>query len=338
MLLGNGFPREGSTVFSFHGRHTTVKALVFEETGDLAHLVLAERAMPAARDGEVLVRVRAAGLNKSDVSNVLGGHPYTTLPRIPGRDFAGVVSAGPPALLGRAVWGTGREIGFTRDGSHSEYLVLPADAVALKPGRLSFTEAASCGVPYVTAWHALASVEKSARVLVIGAAGAVGGAALQLARLRGAQVLGAVRRAEQAEALRSRGFESVLLTEGKPLPDAFDMIFDATGSWLAESVAALRRFGRVAVIVAPGDGRQSIPVRELYRRGGSIVGVNSLLYPAAACARLLAQLAPHFESDRLRPPDRLHERPLAEGPQAYAALRRGDAGKCVLVNSEPLVL
>ena len=221
-----------------------MKALVFEETGDLAHLVLAERATPAAGDGEVLVRVRAAGLNKSDVSNVLGGHAYTTLPRIPGRDFAGVVSAGPPALLGRAVWGTGSEIGFTRDGSHSEYLVLPADAVALKPERLSFPKAASCGVPYVTAWHALASVEKSSKMLVIGAAGAVGGAALHLARLRGAEVLGAVRRPEQAATLRRRGFDSIALTDKQPLPDGFDVILDTTGFWLAEAVAALGRFGR----------------------------------------------------------------------------------------------
>jgi NADPH:quinone reductase-like Zn-dependent oxidoreductase len=166
----------------------------------------------------------------------------------------------------------------------------------------------------------------------------VGGAALHLARLRGAQAVGAVRRPEPAETLRSCGFDSVLLSEGKPLPDAFDMIFDTTGFWLAESVAALGRFGRVAVIVAPSDGRQHVSIRELYRRGGSIAGVNSLLYPAAECARLLAELAPHFESGRLRPPDRLHEWPLAEGPQAYAALRRGDAGKYVFVSSEPLVL
>src|SRR5438477_388432 len=80
-----------------------------------------------------LVRIKAAGLNKSEVSNVMGGHPYTTLPRTPGRDFAGVVERGPQALLGRAVWGTGNAIGFTRDGSHAEFIALPADAVALKP-------------------------------------------------------------------------------------------------------------------------------------------------------------------------------------------------------------
>src|SRR5258707_10285602 len=104
-----------------------MKALRFEKTGDLAHLSLVEAPLPDPGAGEVLVRVKAAGLNKSDVSNVMGGHSYTTLPRTPGRDFAGIVERGPQELVGRAVWGTGSEIGFKRDGSHAEYLLLSAD-------------------------------------------------------------------------------------------------------------------------------------------------------------------------------------------------------------------
>ncbi|MFH7617879.1 alcohol dehydrogenase catalytic domain-containing protein, partial [Pseudomonas syringae group genomosp. 7] len=57
---------------------------------------------------EVLVRVKAAGLNHSDLKNVLGRFPYTTLPRVPGRDYAGIVEQGPQELLGKAVWGTGK--------------------------------------------------------------------------------------------------------------------------------------------------------------------------------------------------------------------------------------
>jgi NADPH:quinone reductase-like Zn-dependent oxidoreductase len=203
--------------------------------------------------------------------------------------------------------------------------------VALKPGRLSFAQAASCGVPYVTAWHALAGVEKATRLLVIGAAGAVGVAATHLARLRGAEVTGAVRRTEQASLLEQRGFQSILLEQGQPIQGAWDMVFDTTGHWLAAAIGALERFGRAAVIVAPGDGRQNLPIRDLYRRGASIAGVNSLLYSCIDCARLLRELAPHFESGALRSPDGLEERALERALEAYAALKAGYKGKLVLV-------
>nr|BFE97692.1 hypothetical protein GCM10020185_82280 [Pseudomonas brassicacearum subsp. brassicacearum] len=103
---------------------------------------------PVPGPDEVLIRVKAAGLNPSDVKNVEGRFPYTTLPRVPGRDFAGVIEQGPAHLLGKAVWGTGRGPGFLRDGSHAQYLTVPASGVALKPERLSFVQAAAMGVPF----------------------------------------------------------------------------------------------------------------------------------------------------------------------------------------------
>ncbi|RCH05423.1 alcohol dehydrogenase GroES-like domain protein [Pseudomonas aeruginosa] len=164
-----------------------MKALQFDRTGDLAALKLVDMPDPLPAADEVRVEIRAAGLNPSDVKNVLGRFPYTTLPRVPGRDFAGVVVEGPKALLGQAVWGTGREPGFFRDGSHAQFLTLPAAGVALKPESLSFAQAASCGVPYSTAWDALqrSQVKAGTRLLVIGASGAVGKAALALAKALG---------------------------------------------------------------------------------------------------------------------------------------------------------
>jgi NADPH:quinone reductase-like Zn-dependent oxidoreductase len=228
-----------------------------------------------------------------------------------------VVERGPATLLGRAVWGTGKELGFTRDGSHDEYILLPADGMALKPERLSFEEAASCGVPYVTAWHALEGLKRGERVLVIGAGGAVGTAAMHLARMQGLEATGAPRSSE--------------LLHGGAVRGEWDVIFDTTGQWLAPAIGALARAGRVIVIVAPGDGRPQVPIRDLYRRGASIVGVNSLLYSVVDCARLLSELKPKFESGELRPPDGIATRPLEEATQTYAALRRGEKGKLVIV-------
>jgi NADPH:quinone reductase len=75
----------------------------------------------------------------------------TTLPRIPGRDFAGVVVEGPAELSGKAVVDSGGDLGFRRDGSHAEFLAVPAVAVMPLPGNLSFEQAAAMGVAYITA-------------------------------------------------------------------------------------------------------------------------------------------------------------------------------------------
>ncbi|HUO54191.1 MAG TPA: zinc-binding alcohol dehydrogenase family protein [Rhodoblastus sp.] len=114
-------------------------------------MFLVEAPKPQPAEGEVLVEIMAAGINPSDVENVLGFFPYTTMPRIPGRDFAGIVRAGPADLIGRKVWGAGFGLGFTRDGAHAEFLSLPAAGCALLPEQLDFASAAACGVPYVTA-------------------------------------------------------------------------------------------------------------------------------------------------------------------------------------------
>lgn len=163
-----------------------MKALQFDKTGDLSSLRFVDVPTPVPGADEVLVEIKAAGLNPSDVKNVLGRFPYTTLPRIPGRDFAGVVVQGPQALIGREVWGTGRDLGFFADGSHAQFVKLPATGVAAKPAHLSFAQAASLGVPYTTAWDALerSLVTGETRLLVIGG-GAVATAALALAKVRG---------------------------------------------------------------------------------------------------------------------------------------------------------
>jgi len=321
-----------------------VKALRFEKTGDLAHLRYVDHPTPVPAAGEVLVRIRAAGINKSDTSNVMGFFPYTTLPRTPGRDFAGVVEQGPPHLLGKAVYGSGREIGFTRDGSHAQYIVLPAEGVALKPDALSFEQAAACGVPFVTAWYGLETTRVAAgtKLVVTGAAGGVGVATIHLARMRGADVLCAVRKPEQARRLEARGFKAMVLAPGEALseqvrrvfPDGADVIYDMAGPWLVPAVAALAKFGRVAVIVVPErDGHVNVPVRDLYRKGGVLVGVNSLLYSAVECARMFDGLRAGFESGALIAPDDLEPHPLADGAAVYAALKGGANGKFVLVDT-----
>src|SRR6185369_12143684 len=96
---------------------------------------------PAAPPGHAVVRVAAAGVNPSDVKAALGLMPQAVWPRTPGRDFAGTVVDGPAEWVGREVWGSGGDIGITRDGSHAGWLLLPAAALHAKPQALGFEEA-----------------------------------------------------------------------------------------------------------------------------------------------------------------------------------------------------
>ncbi|MBM7060597.1 zinc-binding alcohol dehydrogenase family protein [Pseudomonas sp. UL073] len=316
-----------------------MRALQFNATGDLAALHLVELPTPVPTTDEVLVEVRAAGLNPSDVKNVLGRFPYTTLPRVPGRDFAGVVVQGPAALLGQEVWGTGNQIGFSRDGSHASHLCLPANGVARKPQSLSFAQAAACGVPYTTAWDALqrSQVQAGTRLLVVGA-GAVAAAAINLAVARGAEVLVAARRAEVLQEYEQRGLPTLLLGEPAHLggqvetyfPGGAEVIFDTTGFWLPAAVAALASFGCIAYIAAPVDGMVQLPALALYRRGGMLVGVNTLLYSTADCAAMLDGFGQLFDQGKLPLPSDLQAVPLSEGPTCYRAVHEGSTAKFIL--------
>jgi NADPH2:quinone reductase len=319
-----------------------VKALRFDRFGSLDALQVAQVSPPVTCENEVLVRVRAAGMNPSDVKNVLGRFRETSLPRTPGRDFAGVVVSGPEEWIGREVWGTGAELGFTHEGTHAEYIALPMGGLALKPASLSFALAASCGVPYTTAWNALRRgglVVADRRLVVVGV-GSVGSAAIALAGVLGTtRVVAAAREADVTESLRASGVPIILLTDAKAFvsdvkahfPGGADLILDTTGYWVEAAVGAIAEFGRIAAIAAPNDGHVNFPLLDLYRAGGVLVGVNSLLYDAEACAEMLQPIMDAFDNDEIPPPNPVREASLDEGPDVYRAIDAGSSEKFVFV-------
>src|SRR6195952_1001295 len=151
---------------------------------------------------DVVVEVKAAGVNPSDVKAATGLMPYAVFPRTPGRDFAGVVVDGPPAWIGREVFGSSGDLGIRRDGTHATHLAVEPDAVGEKPKNISWEEAAGIGVPFVTAMEGLrrAGIPKAGEtVLVMGVNGKVGQAAVQIASWHGARVIGVVRKSEPYE-------------------------------------------------------------------------------------------------------------------------------------------
>ncbi len=223
-----------------------MRAIRFETFGDPSALEAVEAPAPIADEQTAVVRVMAASVNPSDVKNVAGAMSQTIAPRIPGRDFAGVVEAGPPEWIGAEVWGTGGDTGFTRHGTHAELIAVPVASLRRKPKTLSFDEAASVGVNYVAAWCGIeaAGLKPKETLLLIGAGGGVGSAAAQIARRLGARVIGADRRAPLPNA-PIRAIAETLIVGAEDLPAE---VRAATGArartsssiWLAASCSAAR--------------------------------------------------------------------------------------------------
>lgn len=329
--------------------HATMQAVRFARFGGPEVLELAEVRAPAAGDGEAVVRVEAAGVEPSDVKNVAGAFPDTTLPRVPGRAFAGTVVDGPAEWVGRRVWGTAGALGFGRDGAHAEFVRFPVAALGARPLGLTPAQAALVPVPFVTAWAGLVDgvgVRAGETVVVVGAAGGVGSAAVQLARWRGARVVGVVRRplpdglpapARPDELVRADllgdapgalGDAVRALTDGRGADAGFDAV---GGAELDRHLEALAPSGRMAIIAATGGRLATVDVLAFYRRGLRLVGVNSLAYDADAAARVLEAVAPGFESGALAAPRVGQAFYLERAREAYEAVAAGGAGRVVLV-------
>jgi NADPH:quinone reductase-like Zn-dependent oxidoreductase len=319
-------------------------AVRINQFGSPASLQLEDLPKPHLTDGEVLVQIQAAGITPGDVKNVAGNMLNTTLPRTPGRDFAGVIVEGSEALLGQVVWGTGGDIGFTRDGTHAQYIALPQRAVSHKPANLSINQAGSIGVTYVTAWLCLHAAQLTAKdtVLVIGATGGVGSAAVQIAKWQGARVLGTVRRESDRSLAAQSHPDAILNLEATALNEAVlsatdgkgvNVIVDTVGGAMVEPcLQSLSPQGRLVEISAPAKERRvSFDLIDFYHRQSHLIGVDSRAFDASACAQILAMLAPGFEAKALHPIGGVNPYPLQAVITAYEqVLNRSGSGRVVL--------
>lgn len=299
--------------------------------------------MPEVRDDQVAVEVRAAAVNPSDVKAALGMMPHAVWPRTPGRDWAGVVAAGPPDLLGKAVWGTGGDVGITRDGSHAAYLLVDRSFVREMPPALTFEEAGSIGVPFVTAYEGFRRAGMPAAqevVLVMGANGRVGQAACQIASMLGARVIGVARGeggyrghasapVEMLDGLRGDLGEDVRrLTGGRGV----DVVFNTVGSpYFAAGNAALAHGGR-AILIATLDRNVPFDILAFYRARHTYVGIDTLALDGAASAKILDALTPGFATGALRPFEvpETSRYPIGRATEAYRLVLRGGPDRVVL--------
>lgn len=320
-----------------------MRVLEFDRYGGPDRLSVQQRPEPSAREGTAVVRIEAASINPSDVKNVAGAMSQTTLPRVPGRDFAGVVEQGPAEWLGVKVWGTGGDVGFTRDGTHAERMVVPVEALSRMPRNLSFIEAASVGVNFLVAWQGLveaAAIGSGETLLIIGASGGVGGAVAQIARQRGARVIGAARSAPP-DGAAIRDHADLLLIGEPDLPAAVraatdgrgaTVIYDCVGGKTMFETAArcLAHKGRLIEISATGGPMVQFNLADFYHNESRLFGVDSLKHDLVQCARALDELRPDFESGRYRPAPIAATYGLGGAEIAYGCVAKGTLGRVVL--------
>jgi NADPH:quinone reductase len=321
-----------------------MRALRFNEFGDPDVLHVADLPDPHATAQEAVIRVEAASVNPSDVKNVAGQMDWTVLPRTPGRDFAGVVVSGPPEWEGAEVWGTGGDVGFTRDGSHAELIKVPVEALARKPEKLSFDEASTVGVNFVVAWHGAvetAELKAGETIAIFGVSGGVGGAVAQIAHAVGATVIGVDRRQPGPETPAANVLDDFVVFD--PEADVAadikranngkgaEVVYDAVGGVTTKAaLASLAHRGRLVVISAIGTDTVDINLKDLYHNETRILGADSGKLSVVDSAHLLQKMLPYFESGEFRPLPIAARYPLDESAAAYRAVAGHLAGRVVI--------
>lgn len=292
---------------------------------------------------QVLIEIKAAAVNPSDIKAATGLMPYAVFPRTSGRDYAGVVIDGPPGMIGREVFGSSGDLGIRRDGTHATHLAVEADAVVDKPKNLSWAEAAGIGVPFVTAiegFRRAGMPEKQETVLVFGVTGKVGQAAVQIASWRGARVIGVARKHEAypghangpVEMIDSSTTEVAArvreLTGGKGANIVFNTVGDPYFQAAHKSLALRGR----QILIAAIDRIVQFDILEFYRGQHTYVGIDSLALSSVASGAVLRELVPGFLSGHLRPfaikPGAIY--PLEDARSAFIAVAGSSHDRIIL--------
>lgn len=319
-----------------------MKAIVVHEFGAPEVMKLEEFPTPKAGAGQAVVRVHAAGVNPFDTYMRAGTYAIKPqLPYVPGGEAAGVVeSVGEGVTKFKA--GDRVYVGHPVTGTYAQYTLALESQLHPLPDRTTFSQGAGIYVACGTAYHALhhhAHARASETLLVHGASGGVGIAAVQMGRALGMTVigtagsdkgLGLVRRegAHHAFNHRSAGYTDAILkaTNGRGVDVVLEMLANVN---LANDLKLLARFGRVIVIGSRGD--ISITPRDLMARTSSVRGFVLWGISEADEAEVHAGLYAGLENDTVRPVVG-KELPLAEAVRAHKEiLESGAQGKIILV-------
>ena len=302
---------------------------------------------PQPKTGEVLVAIKAASLNFPDLLIVQNKYQMKPpLPFVPGSEYAGVVQAVGEGVQHLKV---GQNVAcLSGTGGFGTHTIAPAALCMALPDGFSHVDAAAFIMIYATSWHALmdrAQLKAGETVLVLGAAGGVGTAAIQIAKAAGARVIAAASTDEKCALCTSLGADATInyahgnlrdeikrLTDGK----GPDVIYDPVGGDYAEpALRSIAWRGRYLVVGFAAGTIPSLPLNLALLKGASIVGVfwgEFARREPKANAAMMTELASWYAQGKIKPViDRTM--PMAELKAAYAHMgSRGVMGKLVMVN------
>lgn len=236
-----------------------MRAAVCVRPGGPEVLEIRELPVPAVRDGWSLVRVKGAGLNRSELRTRQGHSPNVTFPRVLGIECVGVLAAttDPALTVGQTVAAVMGEMGREFDGGYAEYTLLPNSLLLPVDTTLPWEVLAALPESYLTAYGSLEALGIGAgRLLIRGGTSSVGMAAASIAAGYGVETAATTRRADKADTLAAAGADHVLLDEGGSLasrvhaiwPEGPDYVLDLVGtSTVVDSLRLVRRGGTVCV-------------------------------------------------------------------------------------------
>ena len=288
-----------------------MKAVFFEKPGGLEVLQYGEISTPKPQKGEVLMRVRAAGLNRLDIwlREDKENTRNIPMPHISGSDAAGIIEkingesplkVGQEVVLNPAVpCGTCpsckkgepcelvKIFGIKNQGSYAEYITASTLQFYPKPQNISFAEAAAFPLTFLTAWHMLvgrANLQKGEAVFVWGASGGLGSAGMQIAKYLGARVIAAAKSEEYAKQIREIGADEIVIYKNGNVESAVknltnglgvDVVFESVGekTWNT-TLAILRPFGRVVIAGTTSGDMGMQDLSDIYVRQLSIFGAR----------------------------------------------------------------
>ena len=318
-----------------------MKAVVVREFGPPGVMALEEAPPPKPGSGQVVIRVHAAGVNPVDTYIRAGAYARKpSLPYTPGTDIGGQVHAIGAGV--RQVQEGDRVYAHGAIGGYAEFAICDEWKVYPLPDRLTSQQGAAIGVPYGTAWRALlmrAQARAGEAVLVHGASGGVGLAAVQISRAHGMTVIGTAGTVEGVELVRSQGAHHVLnhreadylsqvmpLTGDRGVNVVLEMLANVN---LDRDLDVLAPRGRIVVI--GNRGRVEIDPRKAMARDAAILGMTLFNATREDLEEIHAGLVAGFESGTLTPVV-ARELPLADAPKAHVTVMEpGALGKIVLI-------
>ncbi|UTR09050.1 NADPH:quinone reductase [Evansella sp. LMS18] len=287
-----------------------MKAVVYEKYGGPEVLQIKEMDKPEVKSGEVLIKTGGSGINPVDTYFRKGIRQVESFPHIPHFDIAGTVEAAgdnvPFVKEGDRVWAT------NVPGTGAEYVIAPAESVFPLPEHLTDADGAALAMPLMTAHlslHYRARLQPDETVLVYGGAGAVGNAAIQLAKACGANVIATAGSKEKADICKEAGADSVILykeenvvekvneiTGGKGVHIILDMSLSEN---LESNLHMIETGGRIVTIGSPQNNTPELPWRLLNQKHASLLGVLLFTAPKEELRRAGEEITTLLEKKKI---------------------------------------